>query len=268
MESKDTGTNTSKRPESQTLKAARYVKAADSILVFTGAGISAESGIPTFREAQSGLWAIYNPQELASPEGFDQDPYQVLSWYLWRLKLIQNSEPNPGHHALVALEEYCLSSGKDFILITQNIDGLHIKAGSSQVLELHGNIFRLRCHSCSLPSNLNLSNHDLDQNLPRCTSCSGLLRPDVVWFGEGLPEENLDIAWEKAASCDLFFCIGTSTLVQPAASLPFLAVDKGATMIEINPETTPVSKVAQMHVPNLSGKFLPEMIKAIESQQV
>ncbi len=268
MESKDTGTNTLSRNESQALTAARYVKAADSILVFTGAGISAESGIPTFREAQSGLWAKYNPQELASPQGFNQDPYRVLSWYQWRLGLIQNSEPNPGHRALLTLEEYCKSRGKDFYLITQNVDGLHIKAGSSQVIELHGNIFRLRCDSCSQPSNLNLSKHDLDQNLPRCALCAGLLRPDVVWFGEGLPGESLDLAWKKTASCDLFFSIGTSTVVQPAASLPFLAVENEAFLIEINPESTPVSKAAQMHVSSLSGEFLPEMIKAIESQQV
>jgi NAD-dependent deacetylase len=267
MESKDIGTNTAKSNKNHTMEAVRYVKAADSILVFTGAGISAESGIPTFREAQTGLWAKYNPQELASPQGFKKDPYRVLSWYQWRLQLIKNSEPNPGHHALVELEEYCESTGKNFHLITQNIDGLHQQAGSSRVIELHGNIFRLRCQSCSQTSSLELSAYDLDRALPRCSSCSNLLRPDVVWFGEGLPEQSLNLAWEKAARCDVFFSIGTSTLVQPAASLPFWAVENGAILIELNPELTPASQAARIHFSTLSGEFLPHLIKEIKSQQ-
>lgn len=267
MESKDTGINITKKNKSRTLEAVRYLKAADSIVVFTGAGISAESGIPTFREAQTGLWAKYDPRELASPQGFKKDPHRVLSWYQWRLQLIKNSKPNPGHQALVELEEYCRSNGKNFHLITQNIDGLHQLAGSSRVIELHGNIFKLRCQNCSQTFTLDLSDYDLERDLPRCSSCSNLMRPDVVWFGEGLPEQNLSLAWERAARCDVFFSIGTSTLVQPAASLPLLAVENGAVLIEINPEVTPITQAARVHLSALSGEFLPYLVQTIYFQR-
>ncbi|HEY5776449.1 MAG TPA: NAD-dependent deacylase, partial [Xanthomonadales bacterium] len=213
---------------------------ARKILLLTGAGMSAESGVPTFRDAQSGLWAKFRPEDLATPHAFRADPQVVWDWYAERREQIHKVVPHAGHHALVEMEQYF----ETMLLLTQNVDGLHQRAGSTGVIELHGNIMRSICSEtgkliddrwiASSPGRPPLSPHH-----PK-----GLARPAVVWFGETLPEGAMNRATAAALECDVFFSIGTSTLVQPAANLPFIALNAGATVIEINPEPTPLSVMA------------------------
>lgn len=210
------------------------------VAVLTGAGISAESGVPTFR-GKDGLWKNFRPEELATPQAFTKNPVLVWEWYLWRRSIIAKAQPNPGHMALVELEERL---GDDFLLITQNVDGLHQKAGSRRLVELHGNIWRVRCLSCGTVY-YDESTH-YDELPPRCRECGGVLRPDVVWFGESLPQDALQTAYRWASSCHVFVSIGTSALVYPAGELPFIAKEHGAKVIEINPEETPVSSIADV----------------------
>lgn len=229
--------------------------------VLTGAGISAESGIPTFREAQTGLWARFDPQELATPQAFRRDPKLVWQWYQWRKELIAQAAPNPGHRALVAMEAQL----QDFRLITQNIDNLHYRAGSGQMpgrqlVELHGNILRARC----IVENLVLDFWpELDKMPPQCPRCGALLRPDVVWFGEDVPVSAQNAALEAARTCQVFFSIGTSTLVEPAASLPFIALQNKAFVVEVNPEPTPLTPYADALLPLPAGKILPELVRLV-----
>lgn len=245
--------------ESEIRRITNHIEDAHSITVLTGAGISAESGIPTFREAQQGLWSRYNPEELATPRAFRQNPHLVMEWYRWRADLVQRAEPNPGHLALVNLEEYCQGQQKEFHLLTQNVDNLHLQAGSTQVLELHGNIHRLKCSQCGKPSSMSLSAWDPDEQLPACSTCGGLLRPDVVWFGENLSTEVINRSFQAARSSDLFFTIGTSALVQPAAALPAEAKQAGAVLIEINPQQTPLSQKVDYQLPFPAGEVLPRL---------
>lgn len=229
------------------------------ITVLTGAGISAESGVPTFRDAQTGLWARYRPEELATPEAFRQDPRLVWEWYAWRRELISKAEPNPGHYALAEIER--LVPG--FTLITQNIDSLHQRAGSGQrapLIELHGNIQRTKCFSENIPVE---TWSDDGQMPPRCPRCGGLLRPDVVWFNEPLPTAALDAAWQAAIDSQVFFSIGTSALVQPAASIPLAAAKAGALLVEINPQPTPLTSQAAYVLPYASGVCLPALVEAV-----
>jgi len=236
------------------------VRQAQSLVVLTGAGISAESGVPTFRDAQTGLWAKYSPTELASPGAFQSQPAAVLRWYQWRMELIRQTSPNPGHYALADLEQIFSRKNKAYLLITQNVDNLHREAGSQQLIELHGNIFRVRCHRCRRPAELDLLQVDLEEGLPRCPACGSLLRPDVVWFGESLPENDLKTCWERSAGCDLFFSIGTSAAVQPAALLPLTAASQGALLVEINPRPTALSPRAEFRIPSPSGEVLPLLV--------
>lgn len=228
------------------------LKTSSKVAVLTGAGISAESGVPTFREAQTGLWAKYDPLQLATPEAFRNDPRLVWDWYTWRRELISNSLPNPGHHALVEMESFF----PGFTLITQNVDGMQQLAGSRQVIELHGNIFRTKC---SRDGRLTSGILDSSASPPMCPDCGSYLRPDVVWFGEGIPAKALDRALQATNSCDLFLSIGTSTLVEPSASLPFIALDTGARVIEINPQTTPLSRSASYSIRGKAGDVLPKL---------
>ncbi|HRF44717.1 MAG TPA: NAD-dependent deacylase [Candidatus Competibacteraceae bacterium] len=228
------------------------LRAAHRIAVLTGAGISAESGVPTFREAQTGLWARYNPEELATPEAFQRDPKLVWEWYAWRQARVRQAKPNPGHLALVDIERHA----GEFSLITQNVDGLHRRAGSHQVLELHGNLFRAKCFNEDRP----VENWpDSDDIPPRCPRCGGLLRPDVVWFGESLPVAVLRAAEQAAANANVFLSIGTSSLVYPAADLPFIALKSGAAVVEINPQPTPLSPHATFSLNGASGIILPAL---------
>lgn len=230
------------------------LRAARRVAVLTGAGISAESGIPTFRQAQTGLWARYDPQQLATPEAFQRDPHLVWNWYTWRRQLISQANPNPGHISLVELENRI----PDFTLITQNVDGLHQLAGSRSIIELHGNIKRNKCSKEGVISEAIIDKNEFP---PRCPDCGALLRPDVVWFGEPLPATALQSAMKAASSCQIFFSIGTSTLVEPAASLPFIALDNGAVVIEVNPEETPLTRFASYVLRGLSGIVLPTLLE-------
>lgn len=233
----------------------RRLRAAQRIAVLTGAGVSAESGVPTFRDAQTGLWAEFNPEELATPDAFRRNPKLVWEWYAWRRELLSQVAPNPGHSALAELEMRV----PRVTLITQNVDGLHQAAGSTRVLELHGNIRRTICFTEGTPVE---SWADTGEIPPRCPDCGGLLRPDVVWFGEALPSAALDAAVEAARTCDLFFSIGTSGVVQPAASLPFDAIHHGAVAVEINPDETPLTRRAHYALRGPSGTLLPQLLRA------
>lgn len=226
------------------------------IAVLTGAGIAAESGVPTFREAQTGLWTRYDPQELASPEAFRRNPRFVWEWYTWRRELISLAEPNPGHFALVEMEQLF----PEFTLITQNVDGLHQKAGSQSIIPLHGDIFRTKCSA----ENVLVSDwSDTGIIPPPCPNCSSPLRPDVVWFGESLPEDAIQAAIQTASTCQAFFSIGTSALVEPAASLSFIAMQQGAVVIEINPEVTPLTRSAQWNIFAPAGQALPALVREL-----
>ncbi len=226
------------------------------VAVLTGAGISAESGVPTFREAQTGLWARYNPEELATPEAFQRNPRLVWEWYAWRQQRVRQAEPNAGHRALVEMERRVA----EFTLITQNVDGLHRRAGSHQILELHGNLFRAKCFSEDRPVESWPGGEEIP---PRCPRCGGLLRPDVVWFGEMLPAATLRAAEHAAATAELFFSIGTSALVYPAADLPFAALNAQATVVEINPQPTPLSPHVTFSLNGAAGQILPALVAAV-----
>ena len=224
--------------------------------VLTGAGVSQESGLRTFRDAQTGLWAQYKPEDLASPAAFRRDPKLIWDWYAWRREAVKAVRPNPGHYALAEIESRIPS----FTLITQNVDGLHRMAGSQNVLELHGNIQRVRCAECYTFTE---TWGDDTEAVPRCALCGGLLRPDVVWFGEALPRDQLEAAVEAARSCDVFFSIGTSGVVQPAASLAHAARNRGAVLVEINAEPTPLTSKVDYFFQGKSGEILPELVKAV-----
>src|SRR5512139_1222483 len=226
------------------------------IAALTGAGISQESGLRTFRDVQTGLWAQYKPEELASPEAFARDPKLIWDWYAWRREAVKAVRPNPGHYALVEMEQH--SPG--FTLITQNVDGLHRMAGSQNLLELHGNIQRVRCADCYAFTEIW---EDDSEAVPRCQVCGGLLRPDVVWFGETLPRDQLQVAVVVSRSCDVFFSIGTSGIVQPAASLGFAAHNRGAVVVEINAEQTPLTPKANYVMHGKSGEILPQLVKTV-----
>ena len=232
------------------------VRNAQHIVVLTGAGISAESGIPTFREAQTGLWAQYRPEELATPEAFQRHPERVWKWYEWRRSLVRQAAPNPGHLALVQMERLA----PRFTLITQNVDGLHQAAGNRHVLELHGNIMRSRCWRegrivAPAPDDTHIP--------PRCPHCGAFLRPDVVWFGETLPPDVLAAAEQATNEADVFFSVGTSTVVYPAAALPFEARSHGAFVIEVNPATTPLTPHASAVLRGPAGQVLPALVQAV-----
>lgn len=232
------------------------LRGTSKLVALTGAGVSQESGLRTFRDAQTGLWAQYRPEELASLEAFQRDPKLIWDWYEWRREAVKGVRPNPGHYALAEMEKRVAG----FTLITQNVDGLHRMAGNQKVLELHGNIQRVRCADCHTVAD----NWDDDTgSVPRCKECSGLLRPDVVWFGEALPRDQLEEAVEAARSCEVFLSIGTSGLVQPAASLAFAAHNRGATVIEINAEPTPLTSKANYVFHGRSGEILPRVVESV-----
>jgi len=227
-----------------------------NLVALTGAGVSQESGLRTFRDAQTGLWAHYKPEELASPQAFARDPKLIWDWYAWRREAVKGVRPNRGHYALAEMEKHV----PGFALITQNVDGLHRMAGNQKVLELHGNIQRVRCAECyRVPETW----EDATDSVPRCKECGGLLRPDVVWFGESLPRDQLEAAVEAARSCDVFFSIGTSGVVQPAASLAFAAHNRGAVVVEINAEPTPLTSKANFALHGKSGEILPRLVEAV-----
>ena len=238
-------------------RAAEALRRARYVCVLTGAGISAESGIPTFRDALTGLWAKFRPEELATPEAFERDPETVWSWYEWRRQLIREAQPNAGHLALAELARRV----PGFTLVTQNVDGLHQRAGSRDVLEYHGNILRDRCTVEQIVAQR--SEDTRRAALPRCAACGGLLRPDVVWFGESIPAGPMNVAAAAAEECDVFLSVGTSSLVYPAAGLAEVALRQRATVIEINPNETDLSPHAHVVLRGPSGHVLPALLQEL-----
>lgn len=213
---------------------------ASRVAVLTGAGISAESGIPTFRDAQTGLWARYNPEDLASPQAYATDAKLVWDWYAWRFELCSSAAPNAAHEKLAKLEQRM----PEFLLVTQNVDGLHARAGSERMVELHGNIMQARCESCG-------SRFVLQRDFtipPKCPLCGARARPNVVWFGEQLPRRELERAQLAFQTCEVALVIGTSGVVEPAASLGRLAKNRGAYLIELNPLETPLFRFADTSI--------------------
>ena len=224
------------------------------VCVLTGAGVSAESGVPTFREAQDGLWSKYRAEELATPDAFLADPALIWRWYRWRRELVAEAQPNPGHQALAELADQV----PRFTLVTQNVDNLHQRAGSRNVIQFHGNIFEDRCFADG-----SLQAGDEGMAVPTCPECGSNLRPGVVWFGEAIPERALNESCEAAADCDVFLSIGTSSLVYPAAGLADLAKQNGATVAEINPNPTMNAASFDFTLAGNSGVILPELVNSL-----
>lgn len=238
---------------------AELLRKAERVAVLTGAGSSAESGIPTFRDALTGLWAQFRPEDLATPEAFERNPELVWGWYRMRRQKLKDVKPNPGHFALAELARRI----PDFTLITQNVDGLHARAGSPEVIELHGNIGRVKCCDAGHPAPDFADRDDAGEQVPRCEICGSLLRPDVVWFGELLPAEGLRRAQAAAQNCKVFLSVGTSNLVEPAASLPWLAASAGATVIVVNPSMAGQRTGTGIHhLTGLAGVMLPALLQA------
>jgi NAD-dependent deacetylase len=233
------------------------LKTARHVVVSTGAGVSAESGVPTFRGAD-GLWKKFRPEELATFEAFQANPQIVWEWYQYRREIIHKIKPNPGHYAIAEMQKYF----ETFDLITQNVDGLHRAAGSNDVIELHGNIMRNKCIDCG-----ELNDTQEYVQFPPLCKCGGRLRPDVVWFGEMLPVAALERAERVSASCDIFISVGTSGVVQPAAGLAYSARRSGALLVEINPETTELSYIADEQIRAKSGEAVPLIVEKIKSDR-
>ena len=240
---------------SDLIKVAHLLKSARHVGVLTGAGISAESGIPTFRDSQTGLWANFKVEDLATREAFERNPDFVWQWHVARRIMLINTFPNPGHRVIAWLAD----AVDQLTLITQNVDGLHQAAGSPIVHELHGNIKRTKCFKYGHPIEQSLADNHPDSP-PECPVCGSLARPDVVWFGEALPTKVFGIANDATIHADLFFVIGTSGHVQPAAAFGLMALESGATVVVINPD--PDSAIpGGMFLQGLSGLVLPQLVK-------
>lgn len=232
------------------------VQQARHLVIFTGAGVSAESGVQTFRDALTGLWAEFDPAQLATADAFMRDPAQVWGWYEWRRALLLRVQPNVAHRAIARLQRVL----PKVTLITQNVDDLHERAGSSAVLHLHGSLLAPRCFDCARPHPLAPPAGEPVQQAvqpPRCSSCGGHVRPGVVWFGEELPERALAAAFAAAQSCDCLLSIGTSGLVHPAALIPTMASRAGATVIHVNPDPVPVRHAAEYSLQGPAGLIVP-----------
>jgi len=237
--------------------AAHALRNARSIVVFTGAGVSAESGIATFRDALTGLWSRFDPAQLATAEAFERDPALVWGWYEWRRALVAKALPNPAHHAIAAMAKKV----PRLTVVTQNVDDLHERAGSTP-LRLHGSLFAPRCFECGAaaqsPPMLHAEQTRLDP--PRC-ACGGRIRPGVVWFGEALPEEALGAAFDAAATCDVLVSVGTSSVVYPAADIPHRAASAGAAILQVNPDRTALDAVATFSLRGAAGTILPGLVR-------
>ncbi len=238
---------------------AKILRKVRKVALLTGAGVSAESGIATFRDPD-GLWAKFNPMELASMKGFTSNPQLVWEWYQYRRKIIANVQPNAGHYAIAEMEKMF----EFFSLATQNVDRLHHRAGSRNVIELHGNIIENYCIKCGeyYKKEINVE----DNSLPKCESCGGQIRPAVVWFGEMLPEEALSNAYDASQIAEVYFSIGTSAEVYPAADLPRHAKRNGAVLIEINPNQTVLSGFVDFKIAEPSAVALPKLLKLLKEE--
>ena len=238
--------------------AADLLRDAKRVVIFTGAGISAESGVPTFRDSLTGLWARFDAKALATPAAFAADPALVWGWYEGRRAEAERVQPNPGHHAVAAIE----ARVPDTVVITQNVDDLHERAGSRSPLHLHGTLFAPRCSVCAVPASSTAPEAGPDGRIepPACASCGAPVRPGVVWFGEDLPADALSAATEAAFGCDLLLTIGTSGLVYPAAEIPYVAARSGAAVVQINPEPTALDAVADVNLRGRAAELLPELV--------
>lgn len=234
---------------------AGHLSAARHVFVLTGAGVSAESGVPTFRDAQSGLWERYDPLQLATPEAFAADPAFVWQWYRYRRELVSRVAPNPAHQALASLEGLV----PRLTLVTQNVDGLHARAGSRAVLEFHGNLFENRCFTENVVVEV-----DDRGDLPLCPNCGAPVRPGVVWFGENIPGPVIDTAFAAASDCDVMLSVGTSAKVYPAAGLIETARDAGAVVAEINPDPTGLAASLNYAIAAPAGETLPQLLASLE----
>lgn len=244
-------------------RAAEWIARAERVLVSTGAGMSRESGIPTFRDALDGLWARYDPQELATERGFRKNPRRVWSWYAWRRRKIAEAVPHAGYHALVELESIVPS----LTIVTQNIDGLHALAGSRDVVELHGNIHRVKCLDRHHPFAGELPDDGAQESdPPPCPACGSPLRPDVVWFGEMLPQA-AERAWRLAGECGVLLVVGTSGTVWPAAELPHVAARAGARVIEVNPEPSELTPLSAAFLQGAAGPVLTSLAAAVAERK-
>ena len=232
---------------------ADQLKKAQKIVFVTGAGISQESGIPTFR-GKDGLWRKYDPMTLATIDAFYQNPKLVWEWYNERRQNILSANPNPGHLTIAELEKY-----KQVSVLTQNIDGLHQRAGSTNVYELHGSIITIKCTVCDFKDTITTN----FSQLPPMCKCGNILRPDVVWFGEALPQDIWHSAMEQSSSCDIMIVVGTSLAVSPANLLPVYAKENGALMIEVNPDETPMSDIMDLSLRSSAAKALPELVSLV-----
>jgi NAD-dependent deacetylase len=231
------------------------------VTVLSGAGISAESGVPTFRDDKNGLWARFDPYELSSTQGWNRNPERVWGWYLWRHYLVGNVEPNAGHRAIAAWQDQA-----DVSVITQNVDDLHERAGSAPVHHLHGSLFEFRCARCGVAYTDTLPEMPepaLEVEPPVCGRCGGLIRPDIVWFGEPLPDGPWQRAVEATESADLMVVVGTSAIVYPAAGLPDLALSRGTVVIEVNPEPTPLSRSVTISMRESASQALPGLLERL-----
>lgn len=243
-------------------RVANLIQSAKHLVILTGAGVSKESGVPTFRDAMDGLWSQYDPQQLATPQAFERDPRLVWEWYQWRRDLVQQAKPNAGHYALAQLEAQHTG---EVLTVTQNVDDLHEQAGTRRIVHLHGNIARSKCASSCQgePTIIDLDTLQTEDVPPRCPHCGAYLRPDVVWFGESLPPYAIARAIEASQNCDVMLVVGTSGLVSPAAQLPSMAAQRGAAIIEVNPESTPITPIAVAKLNDYSGVVLPQLLDAI-----
>ena len=242
------------------------LRKARHLVVFTGAGVSAESGISTFRDALSGLWERFDPAELATPEAFARDPALVWGWYEWRRMKVLQAQPNPAHRAIAALA----ARVPTLTLITQNVDDLHERAGSREVIHLHGSLHAPRCFACGRPHAISEVPEEPAEGRrlepPRCRRCNGAIRPGVVWFGEALPEQALQAAFAAAEACDVLLSIGTSGVVQPAASIPRVALHSGATVVHINPQPAGPMRAREFSLAGAAGVVLPELLHRLEAR--
>jgi NAD-dependent deacetylase len=240
----------------------QHLNRAQHVVFFTGAGVSAESGIPTFRDAQSGLWARFDATELATPEAFRADPALVWGWYEWRRTRVLKARPNAAHKAIARLTQ-CFPR---VTIVTQNVDDLHERAGSHEVLHLHGSLHHPRCFNCgtAYESTAEIPVEPEEGRRvepPRCPRCGGAIRPGVVWFGEALPAQTLQQAFEAAATCDVLFSVGTSGVVYPAAQIPGIAREAGAVVVHINPQVISGINSDDWMLIGAAGDLLPKLEK-------
>jgi NAD-dependent deacetylase len=253
------------KPKRFTDELVRRLTEAERVAVLTGAGVSAESGVPTFRDESGSLWERFSPQELAHVEAFLDNPELVQGWYAHRREVVTETEPNPGHRALADLEALVTDDGGAFLLATQNVDDLHRRAGSEHVVELHGNITRSYCIDCEREATEAEMRPEGEGDIAECPACGGLLRPDVVWFGERLPEGAMEKAQQAAAACDVFLSVGTSAVVYPAAGLPLAAAEGGAYTAEVNPKRSAVAPELDEVVLEKAGEALPPLVEAVQA---